>query len=324
MSQIVLFGLPADEARVRKVVEALLAQHLDIWWEKSAPDSDAAKEALSMAKCVVFFWSSQSLKDTAYVHLATEVFTEDRAIGALLDRVSLPKAFASLTRIDLSRFKGNKNDLFLLDLVAAAKSKAAGIDPPPARGPFARFWARVALMIPVALFVLGVVANILGVISVKDLLKQPTAEERRDWEALKPGSCEALRQIRDKYKTEGYYFDKATALIAGRKLSYKTQWVKGSQDLELYLSKDEAPQAASKAAAAKLSQVQMQNMADTACQTAAKQIEARNVTARFDISASKLSCDTFAAGTKCALSVNATCEYEAPKQVEVETCGLAN
>ena len=73
MSQIVLFGLPADEARVRKVVEALLAQHLDIWWEKSAPDSDAAKEALSMAKCVVFFWSSQSLKDTAYVHLATEV-----------------------------------------------------------------------------------------------------------------------------------------------------------------------------------------------------------------------------------------------------------
>lgn len=312
MSDIVLASLAADEPAARRVVEALHAHDLDFWWEQGG---DAARA--SSARCVVLVWTRGAAADAGFRALATRAVEGGRAILALMDATPRPPELAGVTAVDLSRFRGRKGDLFLMDLLAAARAKAAGIDPPPARGPLGRLWRRLVLLIPTALLALGILANVLGVISVKDLLKFPRGAERQAWAGLKAGSCDDLRSFRAKFP-DGYYFDRATALLTNPARREVLRWAAKTSPLEVYAEANGAAPRPDRAAAEADAVRRAQAAAEARCGTLAGINGDRLL--GVDIAPEPADCAAVAGGFTCGLAAKVTCRLDARVTDVVEVC----
>ena len=314
MSDVVLLSLPADEPAARAVVEALHGQKLEFWWEQVSPVSD---EVLDAARCVVLIWTDAAGRDERFLALARRAAVRDQALIARLGRSAPPADLTGVTAVDLSRFRGRKGDPFLLDLLAAARAKAAGIDPTPPRGPLARMLQRLALMISTALVALSVLANVLGVISIKDMIRHPSADERLAWKALKPGSCDDLRAFRGTFP-DGYYYDKATAALVNPERRATPRWELQSAPLVVFAGRDGARPSASRAAAAEAATARAQDQADKDCRRL-KEINGNRFRAAA-ITPGPANCTQMGGGDVCSRSADVTCRFDARIEDTVEVC----
>lgn len=311
MTEIVLASVGADEPVARRVVEALHGHGLDFWWEQEGGD-----EPLTTARCVVLIWTRAAALDEGFVVLAKRAARADRAILAVLERAAVPPQMAGVTRVDLTRFKGRKSDLFLLDLLAAARAKAAGIDPPPARGPLRRLLQRLSLLIPTALLALSILANVLGVINIKDLLKFPNADERQAWAALRPGSCADLRVLRDRFP-DGYYFDKAMALLTNPSRAVVERWAAQRGPV---LFKDFAKgEAAGRVDAEQDALRRVRSLAETHCRQHGALGGDRFL--GVDVTPEAPDCTPLSGGFTCGVMADVSCRYEIRISETVEVCG---
>jgi hypothetical protein len=316
MTDILVVSLPRDEVRARRVVEALHAHGLDFRWEQLEP---GLADAAGTAQCVVLLWTRAAAQEEAFVAFAAKTFGRDQAIGAFLDRVSLPPSFRGITEVDLSRFKGRKDDLFLLDLLAAAKAKAAGIDPPPARGPIRRLFQRLALLLPTALFVLGLAANVLGVISIKDLLKHPSQAEARDWKKLTSGSCEDLRAFRDKYP-DGFYSDQVTARLTNPERKTVMAWRPKTSPLEAYVPADDATPSPTLEKAREEASARLSGEAQAKCRKLVSINADRFVAAEAAPRTDGTRCAAVAGGQVCSIMADVTCRFDEKYDEVREIC----
>lgn len=310
MTEIILLSRRQDEVRVRPTVEALHGHGLDFWWEQEVG-------SLNRPRCAIILWTKNSVSDEEFIATAATLVAEDRAIAGMLEKVKVPASALPPTVIDLTRFKGRKTDLFLLDLLAAAKAKAAGIDPPPARGPIGRLVQRLSLAVPAVLVALGLLANITGAISVKDLLRFPSAQDSRAWKALRPGSCEDLRAYRTRFP-DGYYFDKATALLTNPEQRSQVSTSTGVVPLKVYAPAMSATAALDRAAAEADALARARRQAESDCRRHAA-INGDTFQAA-DLQAEAASCSKLADGYACSLAADVTCKMAVRVVTTVEVC----
>lgn len=331
MSEIVVIGQSNDAPRVRKVVEALHAQGLDLWWETDAPASPQATAYLDNARCVVVFVSRAALSDPAYLVMADKAFSEGKAIGARLDRSAVPASLSGMTLIDLSRFKKNKNDLFLLDLLAAARAKAAGIDPPPQKGPLKRIWTRITLSIPVILLVLGIAANIEQFKSYLSfgtsyVVAQFQPEKKKEWQAIplgKPGACEALEAFKNKYGEDGFYHPQAESLLNNARTENRLEWVVGAQKgLPLLVQGSSQSPTSSKAVAEAQALKDAKSGADETCRQSFAEVGGGRFLRTEIVPGSEVyDCTQTSEGYRCQLKLKFDCHFEDRTQTTVRICG---
>lgn len=219
--QVFLSYKREDEPRAARVARALERQGLAVWWDRQLPAGESwhsrIEAALEAAPCVVVLWSEGSVgPQGGYVRdEARRAHARGVLVPVLIDRVAPPLGLGEVQAVDLVRWGGSPRDPFLLDLVAAIRAKLEGRPVPPARGPQLR-WARrltaggaVGALTTALVWALGtnafgaserlcalpgpqpVLSDTCGALG---LGARPTREERVAWEALEPGSCEALRQ----------------------------------------------------------------------------------------------------------------------------------
>jgi len=317
MSDIVLIGSPSDHDRIREVVDALHANGLDFWWENSGPQAAISVAALADARCIILFITRGSLNDPGFMALATQAASDRKAIAARLEKVTLPSSLSGITTVDLSRFRGGKNDLFLIDLAAAADAKAKGIDPPAPRGPISRLTKQTLTIgsaaFGLAVLVVGFTSDVFGASSgVMEAISRFDPAQRSAYEAAK--DCEALRDFDRTH--DGYY-----AELAKRRYD-NPRWVDGTERVEApvsaYVLRNDMAPAASRADAEAAATLAMEVEADKTCRELARQNGATSISRKFDVDT--WSCEPQAGGLTCGLLAKVICTMDQP--AKLEDCGL--
>lgn len=327
MSQVIVVGAPSDDHRARAVVEALHHHQVDLWWERGLATSEAVRRKAAGARCVLVLISADLLQNDGLAVLAQRAADSENLVIGRLDRTQLPPWSTRASRIDLSRFRRNKNDLFILDLVATVRAKVAGIDPPPARGPSARIMQRFALMMPGALFVLGVAANLLGLVSFKEILhdlRRPNEEESRAFSGIRLGqteTCEQLKRFNDTYKRSGYYYEDAMALIDNARIELRQQILpRAVSDIPATQPAMEQPPYPDALAARTKASEGAKVKAEAICRETFAGPDGRFVSITITGSPEP-QCDRFRDGYRCKAQVKFTCRYDLKQDVTVAICG---
>jgi hypothetical protein len=323
MSAIVLIAMHEDELRMRKIVEALLHEKLDFWWERPEAGEggwDRSVATVMEARSVVFFWSAASLgpAGAAYRGLAEKALHADKAISVRLERVKIPDAFKGSTVIDLSGWRRGAKDVFLLDLASAAKAKAAGLDPPPLRGPAKVMIRRVAIALPTILFAIGLFSTFKGLYSGFGLDNLASKAERRDWAAVHPGSCEDLRAFLASHPN-GANSGKAKTMISTRREWTQTAWIPVTKPLPLYVTRGAAEAKPDEAAARTLAQSRADKQAAADCGQYAQAGSFRYLKAAAQ--PHDWACEPVAGGVVCGLEGVSECSLQEQAQTTKEWCG---
>jgi hypothetical protein len=323
MSAIVLFAMHEDEARMRKIVEALLHEKLDFWWERPEAGEggwDRSIQTVMEARSVVFFWSAASLGEggAAYRALAKRALVADKAISVRLERVKVPEDFRDSTVIDLYGWRRGAKDVFLLDLASAAKAKAAGLDPPPLRGPAKVMFRRLAVALPTILFAIGLFSTFKGLYSGFGLDNIATRAERHDWAALRPGSCEDLRVFLANHP-DGANSGRAKTMLATRREWTQTTWRAVEKPLPLYVTRGAAETKPDEHAAMALARTRAMSQAQTDCQAFAETGSFRFLTASVQVNAPH--CEPLSGGIVCGVEGISKCGLQEKAQAIQEQCG---
>ena len=116
-----------DVARVRKLVEALRASGLDIWWDEdippSAPWEATIEKALAEAKAVIVCWSPDAVASENVRSEARAAREDGRLIQVFVKPCTLPLFFGERQGIDLTNWRGRAGDKRLTDLADAVREK---------------------------------------------------------------------------------------------------------------------------------------------------------------------------------------------------------
>jgi hypothetical protein len=221
MSDIFLSYKRDDEPKAGKLVAALEAEGLSVWWDRGLPGGEEwranIERALNQAKCVIVLWTHASVDQAEGRFVrdeASRAYGRHILVPVLMERVSPPLGFGEVQAIDLVNWRGSRRDPFFQDLVAAVRAKLEGRDVPPAKGPAVRLYRRLragAGVTAIVAAIAGFGMNALGVQNqvctvpvgqpfVSDtcgmvgLGNRPSRRERIDRE-LAVGNCEAWRAI---------------------------------------------------------------------------------------------------------------------------------
>ena len=151
-----------DAARVGKLVAALRASGLDVWWDEdipaSAPWEATIEKALAEAKAVIVCWSPASVA-SENVRSEARVAREDgRLIQVFLKPCAPPLFFGERQGIDLGKWRGDPADPRIAKIADAARAIASGkrVEPggpypvPKLKGFNARIAASIAALVLVA------------------------------------------------------------------------------------------------------------------------------------------------------------------------------
>jgi len=152
MSDVFVSYKQEDRARAARVVHALEAEGLTVWWdqhiEPGAHWRESITQALATAKCVIVLWTEISVQSQGrFVH--DEASHADRRgvyLPARLDQVDLPLGFGQQQCISLVGWRGDRNAPQFQTLLAAARAMIAGEGRPRAahharrRGAIDRRW----------------------------------------------------------------------------------------------------------------------------------------------------------------------------------------
>ncbi|HMW24610.1 MAG TPA: toll/interleukin-1 receptor domain-containing protein, partial [Burkholderiaceae bacterium] len=141
-----------DEARAGRLVRALQAQGLEVWWDRGLQAGESwraqIEAELAAARCVVVLWTRHSVgPEGGFVKdEATRGLRRRALVQVLLDRVELPVGFGEEQAIDLigwgEGLRRSARDPFVLDLAAAIRAKLDGQPPPKPQGPMKRLLRR--------------------------------------------------------------------------------------------------------------------------------------------------------------------------------------
>ena len=154
-----------DAARVRKLVAALRAAGLAVWWDEdippSAPWEATIEQALADAKAVIVCWSPASVA-SENVRSEARVAREDgRLIQVFVKPCIPPLFFGERQGVDLSKWRGNADDPRIGALadfvrkVVAGEQVEGGERPKGRRSKRARFPRRIAVIVAMLLVVLA-------------------------------------------------------------------------------------------------------------------------------------------------------------------------
>ena len=140
MTDLFLSYKREDEARVARLVKALEAAGLSLWWDRGLPGGEEwranIEAALDAAKVVVVCWTHASVGPEGGFVRDEASRARGRLVPVILGRgVRLPLGFGEMQAIDLSHWLGNARDPFFQDLVALLRARLAGAPAPKPKGP---------------------------------------------------------------------------------------------------------------------------------------------------------------------------------------------
>jgi len=130
-----------DRARVKPLVDALIANGLSVWWDLSIEAGASWRQTiqtrLDAAACVIVIWSVNSVGPEGYfVHdEASHARRRGTYLPLAIDNVDPPLGFGQEQVLKLTNWRGNVRDPRFLDVLAAAQAVVAakGRPPPEAR-----------------------------------------------------------------------------------------------------------------------------------------------------------------------------------------------
>lgn len=245
-----------DRPRVVRLVTALRAAGVDVWWDGDLPGGSTFRkeieEKLRASGCVLVCWSTESVAPEA-------TFVRDEAewgrgrgvlLPVLLDRVVPPLGFGEYHALPLDAWHGDPGDPWFTDVLAAVRAKLAHERPPPPRAP-ARHRRKAASRTALALLVgmpfalatnlgglqratcmlpgLHTVCGELGLGGVAD------AEQEAAWTALQAApSCEAYEAYLQRWPA-GVYAAAAKASLDAAARAPDEAWLPRETPLMLPL-----------------------------------------------------------------------------------------
>jgi len=320
MSPIVLIAMPADHDRVRNVVGALTESDLDIYWERTGPESPRWKQAtvrVLEARATVFFWSAaaQGPAGARYRALARRALAAGKAICVRLESAPIPPKLAGWTTYDLRGWRARASSLFMLDIVAGVKAKAAGLDPPLPRAPRQLLMRRIAIAVPSGV---AAIALLVGLYRDVGIDRIASTREATDWARIRPGSCSDVRAFLAAH-SEGVHAAEAQALLSSRTQRVETRWEATERPASLYISGMGETGAASRAAAERATFDRAVGEAERRCRFLADAASLRYVSGTPRNV--RYMCEAADSGIVCDLHGEAACRIREPNEVIVETCG---
>jgi hypothetical protein len=305
---------------VRNIVGALSEADLDVYWERAAPGTREWKSAarkVSAARCIIIFWSAASAGDdaAAYIRFARRMLRAGKAICVRLGNAAIPQGMEGCTTYDLRGWRADASSLFMLDVVAGAKAKAAGLDPPLPSAPRKLLFKRLAIAVPSAIAAIALVIGLYRDIGI-DRFASP--EERAAWRALRPGSCADLREFLETY-SDGGFASQAQALLSTRSVRTSVDWQESERPLSLYVPAATAAFSASDASARQAARRRAESEGMKNCNRLARAGSSRLKSTSIEIE--NYACERFSSGTVCAVEGEVICRLAEPFEVAVESCG---
>jgi len=121
MHDIFLSYAKEDKKRASTIIDALVNEGFDVWWDFEIPAGrkwdDVIEKAVADSKCVVVLWSKHSIT-SEFVRLeATEGKNRNILIPARIDDVEIPFAFRLRQATDLINWNKRQSDLSFRRLV---------------------------------------------------------------------------------------------------------------------------------------------------------------------------------------------------------------
>jgi serine/threonine-protein kinase len=345
MTDVFLSYKRDDEARAGRLVRALEAQGLQVWWDRGLQAGGSwraqIETELAAARCVVVLWTAASVgPEGGFVKdEATRGLRRRALVQVLLDRVELPVGFGEEQAIDLVGWgrglRRSASDPFVLDLAAAIRAKLDGRPAPKPQGPWKRRLHRTTGSISLGL-ALAAGAFATNAVNLQQHLctlplaqpglsdacgaaglgGRPSRPERLAWAALPAGDCAALRRFVSDWPS-GLHRPEADARLTARSVTRTERWEPKEVRISQYLSEAEA---------AAVTETRAREQALAAGQRDAEQRcrlypggNHRFVGAVAE--PGEWRCHREAAGWFCSSQGTAVCRMEARVVTEVERCG---
>ena len=328
MTAIILLSLPEDAARVSRVLDALIGERLDVVWHSAAPGTaewdKAAADALA-ARCLLLCWSDATRSEAAapFRQLAAAGLAKSIAIGIELDPGAVPPDLTGMSVYSLAGWRAHRRGLwrafagriFYNDIVAAAKFKAAGKDPPSASAP-AKMVARQAWVLAVGL---GAVLGILALPkAVYDTIPWPRWNEERAWAAIPKGSCPGLAAFVRAWP-DGRHGGEARDLYTARTRT-APKWTAVERSAPFFVLAGDAAPSPTLDAARSATLARAEAKAGDVCRGFAEAAGSR--VKRATAKPGDWICSPARGGTTCALGGTAQCALEELVDPGTETCAI--
>jgi len=343
MTDVFLSYKREDEIRVVRLVRALEATGLSVWWDRGLAGGESWREqiqaALDAARCAIVVWTHESVGPAG--DFVRDEAGQAKRRGALvpvrLDRVDPPLGFGEVQTIDLTHWKGNPRDPFFEDLRAAVSAKLEGRAVPPAKGPMKRLVRRLTYGGFASAIGLGGLAFGFNLFSAQDQLcgisllqpqisdlcaalrlgHRPTKTERIAWESRELGNCAALRTHIERFP-EGAYRTVAADMLAARRVTQAETWAPATRRLALFVGQDDVTYPGEPAAqAAALTRARIS--AERLCKGFTATASYRLTSAKPMVQA--WNCHRASGGVLCGFDGEAVCEVEERRVQEMEACG---
>lgn len=353
MTDVFLSYKRDDEARAGRLVQALQAQGLEVWWDRGLQAGGSwraqIEAELAAARCVVVLWTHASVgPEGGFVKdEATRGLRRRALVQVLLDRVELPVGFGEEQAIDLigwgQGLRRSARDPFVLDLAAAIRAKLDGQPAPKPQGPMKRLLHRAmagGISAGLALAAGAFATNALNL--QQHLCTLPLAQpglsdacgaaglggrphqalrlaqekEQQAWAALPAGDCAALRRFVGDWPG-GLHRPEADARLTARSLTRTERWEPKEVRISQYLS-DNKTGATTEARAREQALAAGQRDAEQRCRLYPGGHH-RFVGAVAE--AGDWSCHREAAGWFCRAQGTAVCRMEERVETELERCG---
>lgn len=132
MTDIFISYKSEDRARVKPLVDALVAEGLTVWWDVHIEGGAAWRESirsnLDAAACVIVVWSEASVGPAGYFVQDEAARAERRGVflPVAIDEVEPPLGFGQDQALKLVDWRGGRRDPYFMDVLATARAIVAG------------------------------------------------------------------------------------------------------------------------------------------------------------------------------------------------------
>jgi hypothetical protein len=138
MAEIFVSYARDDLDEVRRLVDALRAEGLDVWWDQDVPANaqwgPTIEAQLERAGCVIVCWSPTSTVSENVRGEARLAREKGKLIQTFLDPCQAPAFFGERQGVDLKRWNGSRDAERFQFLLKGARAVLAGEKPDPGLG----------------------------------------------------------------------------------------------------------------------------------------------------------------------------------------------